>query len=687
MAITSDFAAEFWTLASPVSDLGQIDFDATPDAIRAVAALNTIGSSGSFWDGGASDNFAARYTTTLTVSDAGSYTFYLNSDDGSSLSIDGNTAIDNDGLHAPREQSVTLNLSAGTHAIEVLYFEAGGGATLALDWSGPDTGGLRQTLSGDMISTDIDDLGGSTGGGDGSDGGGNGDPVSNYDDSVRMYVFGHSLINHTYSDSNVPVWMDALADAAGYEFVADGQFGFLYQFLESGLNNIDSQWKFDGVESAEGAGVWSFAQADYDSVLITPANFIQWQDPDDYGLGNIATVDSTLAIIDWVNTQEPGITVYIYENWPDMAGYGFPPSDSQFAAYNEYTQTEFHDWWLDYYDSLITARPDYDIRMLPVGPVIAKLLETAPFDQIPVTELYEDDAPHGEPTIYFLASIITYMATYGEKPPADFARSGEINSTIIDNYETVVDFLWHEVTVGEFSVGPVPGANGGAGSIIGTDGDDVLFGTAGTDSLVGGDGIDTADYSNSATGVTVRLWEETGARGDAEGDSYEGIENVTGSAYRDNLIGANDMDNVLNGLAGNDLLRGRSGNDTLIGGAGDDELVGNAGDDTLLGDEGNDVLLGDAGADRLNGGQGDDILTGGAGLDTFAFRSGDGRDTIADFTDGQDSLTFHGGLTYQDLSRQQVGDDVLITYGDGDQILVENMLRAQLTADDMQFVA
>ena len=77
------------------------------------------------------------------------------------------------------------------------------------------------------------------------------------------------------------------------------------------------------------------------------------------------------------------------------------------------------------------------------------------------------------------------------------------------------------------------------------------------------------------------------AYGDAEGDRFQGFENVIGSALRDQLLGD----------AGANTLAGGDGNDAISGGAG------------------NDVLIGDAGDDSLSGGLGADRLEGGAGID------------------------------------------------------------------------
>lgn len=55
------------------------------------------------------------------------YTFALLSDDGSTLVIDGEQVIDNDGPHGPREVIGQKALSKGYHPIEVRYFDQNGG--------------------------------------------------------------------------------------------------------------------------------------------------------------------------------------------------------------------------------------------------------------------------------------------------------------------------------------------------------------------------------------------------------------------------------------------------------------------------------------------------------------------------------------------------------------------------------
>jgi hypothetical protein len=81
--------------------------------------------------------FALRLTGKLTIQKPGVYCFFLNSDDGSRLFLDGGLIVDNNGQHTQRMVSGTLELAAGEHELEVQYFDQGGRKALDLAWSGP----------------------------------------------------------------------------------------------------------------------------------------------------------------------------------------------------------------------------------------------------------------------------------------------------------------------------------------------------------------------------------------------------------------------------------------------------------------------------------------------------------------------------------------------------------------------
>lgn len=198
----------------------------------------------------------------------------------------------------------------------------------------------------------------------------------------------------------------------------------------------------------------------------------------------------------------------------------------------------------------------------------------------------------------------------------------------------------------------------GDDTLHGEGGNDILSGAIGADLLDGGVGTDTADYNDSTAGVTINLLNNIATGGDAQGDTFLSIENITGSNLADNIRGDNNA-NVLLGLDGRDVLEGGAGADTLDGGDGwdyaryraskvgvtvdltsnvntggdaqgdilhnieavtgsyfNDHITGDTNDNYLRGEIGNDSLSGLAGNDTLAGNAGNDILDGGADNDT-----------------------------------------------------------------------
>ncbi len=94
---------------------------------------------------GKSDHFGLVFEGWITVPESGEYRFWLGSDDGSRLLIDGAEILNNDGIHPHTVQSGTVELSAGARRIRVEYFEQAGEESLAVEIQGP--GLARQDLS------------------------------------------------------------------------------------------------------------------------------------------------------------------------------------------------------------------------------------------------------------------------------------------------------------------------------------------------------------------------------------------------------------------------------------------------------------------------------------------------------------------------------------------------------------
>lgn len=83
------------------------------------------------------DGFGLRFDGFLNIAEEGRYQFWLTSDDGSRLSIDGRVVIDHGGVHSPSTKDGRVRLAPGSHPIRVAYFESGGEEVLNLEYSGP----------------------------------------------------------------------------------------------------------------------------------------------------------------------------------------------------------------------------------------------------------------------------------------------------------------------------------------------------------------------------------------------------------------------------------------------------------------------------------------------------------------------------------------------------------------------
>ncbi|MSU61224.1 MAG: DUF1553 domain-containing protein [Pedosphaera sp.] len=92
--------------------------------------------------------FGFVFEGSLIVPIEGDYTFHLDSDDGSRLSVDGRQVILYDGIHAGgEEKAATVRLRAGRLPIKLEYFQCQNGLGLKVGWSGP--GFVRRALSPD----------------------------------------------------------------------------------------------------------------------------------------------------------------------------------------------------------------------------------------------------------------------------------------------------------------------------------------------------------------------------------------------------------------------------------------------------------------------------------------------------------------------------------------------------------
>ncbi len=100
------------------------------------------------------NQWGVRLFAFLNIVEAGDYTFALTSDDGSRLTIDGRTIVDNDGSHGALEKSGMVTLTPGVHALLLDYFNDSSEDLLNLTIEGP--GIVRRSLPVSMLRLVLD---------------------------------------------------------------------------------------------------------------------------------------------------------------------------------------------------------------------------------------------------------------------------------------------------------------------------------------------------------------------------------------------------------------------------------------------------------------------------------------------------------------------------------------------------
>jgi len=91
------------------------------------------------------NDFALTFEGYLRIVRDGTYRFYVTSDDGGRLMLDGKIVVNNDGVHPPTTVAGKVKLKAGMHSLHAAVFNAGGGVELTVEMEGPGLG--RQSVA------------------------------------------------------------------------------------------------------------------------------------------------------------------------------------------------------------------------------------------------------------------------------------------------------------------------------------------------------------------------------------------------------------------------------------------------------------------------------------------------------------------------------------------------------------
>ncbi|MFI7219926.1 family 16 glycoside hydrolase [Micromonospora maritima] len=134
----------------PLNEICTLKPGQTPNVDKLMSTINWTSTA----DFGFDDYFVSQVIGNLDVTQAGSYTFRLTSDDGSRLTIDDTVVIDHDGLHGPTPpKEGTRTLTAGLHPLRIDHFERTGGQQITLEWKTPGSSTFT-VVPNSALSTD-----------------------------------------------------------------------------------------------------------------------------------------------------------------------------------------------------------------------------------------------------------------------------------------------------------------------------------------------------------------------------------------------------------------------------------------------------------------------------------------------------------------------------------------------------
>ncbi len=257
-------------------------------------------------------------------------------------------------------------------------------------------------------------------------------PVS----SIEQYAFHHSLWQHNVNTlAATPLWINDFASATGVAYETNGHFDITANTLPSAT---EPQTGYSTVAQSWLAGSPFQAQS-LNNIIYMPLNYVQYDAPANQ-------TANLLGVLDYLAVSQPGVPVYIYEHWPEL-GDPFPPSPQMLQNYYNIARGSYHQWFIDYYNLVVAARPAADIYMIPVGPIIADILTNPALQasRLAVSDLYEDSAPHGYDDLYFLAGLVTFQATYRQQPPDTYRAPASISRLIADDFAALNDYVWQRL--------------------------------------------------------------------------------------------------------------------------------------------------------------------------------------------------------------------------------------------------
>ncbi len=289
-------------------------------------------------------------------------------------------------------------------------------------------------------------------------------------DTVDMYYYKNSLYNHLETgnseanfSTNVGNWIARFTSVPSNPKVATlgSVFGFFPQWkVPPTGGNFHSEINTPHLEKWTAS--WSNAK-EIDLLGFVPDNFDgQAFDPADTTNMGQAYVATLVDLIDQWEANAPNETrrYVVYAGWPALNRYGGTNDDpgtltaSGIADWHAYGLGDYQKWMELLVFRLQEARPLLDIRLHNISKAVLMCHENTVVKDIQPSVLFEDLAPHGRASWYFLAAVAEYIEVFGERPPANFSFKTEwlVDTTVVSNYQTLVDYIWGVLKGGNVSM-------------------------------------------------------------------------------------------------------------------------------------------------------------------------------------------------------------------------------------------
>jgi hypothetical protein len=312
-----------------------------------------------------------------------------------------------------------------------------------------------------------------------------GNPLFGQTKNISQFIHGNSLVKWYAEDSvphpqpstdllSTPYWVAHMARLRGHRYQVAGEYGILYTHSTQDLGN---NWTFDTMDYIGFEPGDTYSDLGITSVMFIVENWVQYnwfenqQGHPNQAFpwhSNLSFTDMALRIVDRARSQINPVTLYIYENWqplnPDGTQYPFPLSPTVLNQYYTHAQGRIHQWWTQLQDEIHSVRPQANVKMIPAGSLLGKLRTQTVLRNLKQEDLYYDGAPHGTPTLYFLAALIHYMVIYQEPAPIEIgqfiksdrqtqSRHYAINQLVLDNLPMIIHFIWTELQTYRFPNG------------------------------------------------------------------------------------------------------------------------------------------------------------------------------------------------------------------------------------------